>query len=342
MRNEAIADAATDNFGTTVRRGIFGGKHQIAKEDAGEDALNWSVLDLFSTSQTNQSETIVPPFDLWPEPCINHAPYFAYKKHDKTYGVVQGCCNSWNCPRCGILRAKKEYGRIVVGCRTLSEKTPLYFITITCRGREMKASEADANYGAWTNTLLTTWRANCTRSGNQWSYVQVTERQKRSHPHSHIITSWCPPKLYNGTKHGWKIDTDGNKVKTSEKAILSDYVRDTCVRVGLGEQYDISRVASVEAASRYVAKYLFKDTIFNTVWPKGWKRVRYSQSFPKLPEKETDAFVLMTREDWSKLSKLAAIISVHDYTVGEVVSHHIIGANVIYKPKQNLDKRLTK
>lgn len=222
------------------------------------------------------------------------------------------------------MRAKHEYGRIVEGCRTLSEKHELWFITITCRGKEMSVEEADANYGKWTNTLLTRWRTYATRKSQEWYYAQVTERQKRGHPHSHILTTFRPPSIVEGTKKKWEVDYQGVRRYVQKEALLSDYVRRSCVAIGLGDQYDISRVSSVEGASRYVAKYLFKDTVFNTVWPEGWRRVRYSQSFPKLDKSETKAFVLITREDWQKLGKLASIISTDcDQTKGIV--HNALG-----------------
>jgi hypothetical protein len=229
------------------------------------------------------------------------------------------------------MRAKQEYGRIVEGCRTLSEKHDLWFITITCKGRTMSKGEADANYGKWTNTLLTRWRTNSTRAGEEWYYAQVTERQKRGHPHSHILSTWKPPEIYLGKVCKWETSNEGERRRVEKEALRSDYVRRSCVDVGLGDQYDISRVESVEGASRYVAKYLFKDTIFNTIWPKGWKRVRYSQSFPKLPDKQSNAFVLMTREDWRKLANLATIITSSEYIVGEIVKHHCPHTTVITK-----------
>jgi hypothetical protein len=78
----------------------------------------------------------------------------------------------------------------------------------------------------------------------------------------------------------------------------------------LGEQYDISVVQSAEGASRYVAKYLFKPSIFSANWPKGWKRIRYSQGFPDAQERETNAIVLLTQEDWYRLAEKTAIVTV--------------------------------
>jgi len=192
----------------------------------------------------------------------------------------------------------------------------------------MSKKDADENYGKWTNTLLTRWRTHCTRKGKTWCYAQVTERQKRGHPHSHILTTFAPDDMSFGTKRKWTQNVQGDKIWEDKQAIFSDFIRRSSVDAGLGDQYDISRVESVEGASRYVAKYLFKDEIFATVWPKGWKRVRYSQNFPKMAERDTDAFVLMSREHWQKLAGLADVIITNENDVKERV-FNAIGYNGI-------------
>lgn len=288
-------------------------------------------LDLFSTSQTFEGVLAENVDQRCAAICIKNAPYFAFKKHDATYGVVQGCCNAWHCPRCGIQRAKEEYGRIVNGCQILAKKNDLYFITITCKGREISVKSADQGYMEWTNRLLTTWRTFATRHNQEWVYVQVTERQKRGHPHSHIITTWEPPNLQTVKKGKWKTDNQSGKVWVEADALVSKYLERSIPRAGLGTQYDVSKVGTVEGASRYVAKYLFKPEALNTKWPDGWKRVRYSQSFPKLEERKTDAFVLMQPDDWRKLAKLASIVHVRDEIAMQIVAHHATNLIVTIK-----------
>lgn len=271
-----------------------------------------SLLDLFSTTATCTHETVVLPHDFASETCINHAPLFAFQKQGKSYGISQGCCNSWTCPRCGQIRARHEYGRVVEGIRTLSQTDNIWFITITCRGKEITRKEADDGYGQWTHKLLDAWRLQSKRTHQKWAYVQVTERQKRGHPHSHILTTFCPKDL---SSHDWKwqhVSGEGYKQMAYVQAFRSDYLQSAVIRSGLGQEYDITPAGNIEAVSRYVAKYLFKDNIFNTVWPKGWKRIRYSQSFPKLERTKTASFVLIKREDWQKLAKLAVVVSTKD------------------------------
>jgi len=300
--------------------------------------LDWIIeadstsLDLFSTSPTL--------FGLRADSalrCVNHAPFFAYCKGGKKYGVVQGNCNSWTCPRCGVMVAKNHYGRIVEGCRTLAKDNQLYFITLTCRGRELSEQEAFENYGQWTSKFLDAAYAKQKRSGKKWAYVQVTEKQKRGHPHSHILTSFTTDDLTEGFVEKWSVGNDGKKCVEQVEVFRSEWILSQCEKSGLGNQYDISLVGSVEACSRYVAKYMFKESQFNQEFPKHWKRVRYSQSFPKLPEKKTDAFVLLSREDWLKLQRLAVHVSTNELSAFEEATHFLSGSDtfVTLLEKQN-------
>lgn len=290
--------------------------------------VNTGSLDLFSTSQTKTGAFPVSVCDASSAICLYYAPYFAYKKEGKFYGVSQGCCNHWDCPRCGLLRAKQEYGRIVEGCLLLSKTRPLYFITVTCLGREISVHEATEKYLEWTNRFLTACRTKAKREGQEWYYVQVTEKQKRGHPHSHFLTTFSPNDLREGEKDNWRRK-GGILVNERIPCLRSDWLQSIIISAGLGSQYDVSRVKTAAAASRYVAKYLFKPTIFTAVWPKGWKRVRYSQSFPQLPERETNAFVLLARSDWQKLASLATAIVTDSPQTKEQVLWELRGHDVL-------------
>jgi len=270
-----------------------------------DEPATTQTLDLFSTSPTKEDFCS----DFSPKKCSYNAPYFAYKTEGKIWNVVQGNCHHWDCPRCGIGRAKQEYGRIVEGCRNLSKNRILYFITITCKGRGLGVKQAEKHYLEWTNRLLDACRARCKRADGEWCYVQVTERQKRAHPHSHILTTFDVGDIVEGTLRKFETDREGKRKYVNKTVLRSAWLQKTVLRAGLGEQYDISQVDNAEGASRYVAKYLFKPTIFTAEWPKGWKRVRYSQSFPKLPERETTAFVLLEHADWYKLASQAVVVN---------------------------------
>lgn len=292
-----------------------------------------SPLDLFSISPTKQkfskSKDKQNDRKIY-DSCANNAPYFAYKIDGRKWGVVQGCCNNWTCPRCGQQRAREEYGRIVSGARELGKTNKLTMLTITCRGRDLSVQDAEDNYLVWTNRLIDRLRVSQKRAGKTWAYASVTERQERQHPHSHYLTTYRPEDAVFVEKGKPKYYfTQDAFYPAKHDTLQSEIVEKACVGSGLGWQYDISDLESVEGASRYVAKYLFKETIFNTVWPKKWRRVRYSQSWPKLPDVKGEAMILLSAFDWFKLSQYAAIILTKDDGAKKYVEHHMGNSDTI-------------
>jgi len=194
----------------------------------------------------------------------------------------------------------------------LAETQTIYFVTITCLGKELSVDESEKHYLEWTNRLFSAWRARTKSKGGQWHYVQVTERQTRGHPHSHILTTANPQDVYLGHVLKEREPSMYIPAHARELALRSDWLQGAIIKSGLGPQYDISIASSPEGASRYVAKYLFKPTIFENSWPQKWKRVRYSHSFPKMPERQTDAIVLLSENDWRHLARRAEIVEVKD------------------------------
>ncbi|HEY9651958.1 MAG TPA: hypothetical protein V6C95_14940 [Coleofasciculaceae cyanobacterium] len=92
---------------------------------------------------------------------------------------------------------------------------------------------------------------------------------------------------------------------------------------------------SPAAASRYIAKYLFKHSVFE-IWPPKWKRVRYSQNWPKLPEKSNPAaFVILTAWDWH-LAADSGDLKTSSYQVYERALRQGL-RNVIYTPSPPVD-----
>jgi len=278
-------------------------------------------LDLLSTSQTllsvlkeagvNRLETDDLQFQLEQRdalrylPCENRAPYIFYVDASNRARVVQGCCNSWTCGRCGHIRACHEYGRIVAGAKKLSEAgESLYFLTLTCRGRDLELETANRDYMLWTNRLLTNARKVCKKLGNIWAYAQVTERQKRGHPHSHIMITFCPADVQ---EHGKGAELP-NGATAKHDTLYSQWLVDSCVSAGLGPMTDLSYVNSAVGVAVYAAKYFFKEAV-STQWPKNWRRVRYSQSWPKLPKYEAIlAFPLVKLSDWHKMEALERVV----------------------------------
>jgi len=220
---------------------------------------------------------------------------------------------------------------MVEGCRALAQNHSLFFITITCKGREESWQHAEENYLKRTNVLLTACRSQAKRKNLKWHYVQVTERQKRKHPHSHFITTFCPIDAESVIVRKTVRQGGGQSEEQLSAHLWSNWFANSLRSAGLGEQYDITQVRQAEAASRYVAKYLFKPSIFTAEWPKGWKRIRYSQGFPKQEKPEGEAIVLLRREDWVDLSARAVVIECPDLDVYEVASLKMTGSDCIIK-----------
>lgn len=300
------------------------------------DSKNSASLDLLSITQKSAvsfDELCSNFFAV----CVNNAPHFAVKiSSTKAWIILQGNCNSWNCPKCGIARAKHEYGRILEGARELAKTNELYFFTITCLGRELSWEQSEAGYPVWTNVLLTALRANAKIRGAHWAYVQVTERQARGHPHSHFITTYYPKDLVEGFVQKWQ-KINGKRISKNVPALRSEYLSKRLASAGLGSQYDITLVRSADATAKYVAKYLFKQAMFDTVWPKKWRRIRYSHSFPKVPERNSDAMLLISADNWSILGYEAEQVSPQDYASLRAAKHYLRLSNVTIKDNTPCD-----
>jgi len=273
------------------------------------------------------------------ERCVYGAPFFAFQRAGGRYGVVQGCCNHWECPRCGVMVAKKHYGRIVEGAREIAKNNELWFITITCRGKDLSEDEATKNYLAWTSRFLDAAYAKAKRAGAAWYYVQVTEKQKRGHPHSHVLTTFTPSDVVQGTKTNWRTDNAGSVVREELSALRSTWLQSAVISAGLGDQYDISQVHTVEGASRYVAKYMFKDSQFGAHFPKRWKRVRYSQTWPDFAKPKTDAFVLLSADDWHHLASLAVVVDAERGEALDAANFFLRGHDVIIHERKTENGR---
>lgn len=234
--------------------------------------------------------------------CEHRAPHIFFVDDSGTAKLVQGCCNSWYCPRCSNIRAREEYGRIVSHAKTLAEDgVTLFFTTLTMRGADLDRERMDDDYLLYTNRLLSACRARCKTQKDEWVYVQVTERQKRGAAHSHIIGTFAPSDVILCGK-GALLPTGAY---TKHETLYSQWLVERSTSAGLGRMCDISLIENNIAVAVYVAKYLFKS-LKQTVFPKHWRRVRYSQSWPKLDRNPPEiAFPLIRLADWYKMERWA-------------------------------------
>lgn len=282
------------------------------------------ALDQLSISQQlleNTEFELEQSHALQAEKCDNGAPFIFFVDNTGRPRVVQGCCNNWLCRRCGQIRARHEYGRIVNGAQKLADAGhELYFWTLTCRGKDMPLADAMAHYLKWTNKLLTYARRDCKKQEGLWSYVQVTERQKRQHPHSHLIVTF----VHNDSRPTIRMK-NGKQREVLESARFSQIN----ARSGLGPQYEITVIKNPAAVAVYVSKYLFKESV-STEWPKGWRRVRYSQSWPKLEQAKAEvAWPLLKLYDWRRMSQAYPKIYADSQVTQDAAFARLI-TNVVY------------
>lgn len=203
------------------------------------------------------------------------------------------------------------------GAAILLNGGALYFVTITCRGRDLDKFTMDDDYYTWTNRLLSACRARAKRRGERWVYVQVTERQKRGAAHSHFIMTWLPP-----VDDEW-IDGKG---RTQYR---SYWFEKRCQSAGLGSQCTITLIVGAEAVAVYIAKYLEKQLNVDA-WPKHWKRIRYSELWPKTETTYDVAEPLIRIDQWRKIDQIGINFVAGNWAIYHYAAHrmtHIITPN---------------
>lgn len=169
---------------------------------------------------------------------------------------------------------------------------PLFFWTFTCRGKDLALENADDGYYEWTNRALSNLRYQAKKQGQPWVYVQVTERQQRGHAHSHFIHTFAPD------------DASVHQDAKGRFHLVSEQFRMAVVQSGLGPQCQITVVDSPEKVAIYISGYL-KKHINADVFPPSWRRVRWSQKWPELPEMASAyAAVVRTKQDFQHADQI--------------------------------------
>lgn len=266
-------------------------------QTASEQGLDGLLLDHISTSQKG---CIFCPYG---------APLMALVIDGKA-ALKQCCCNHWDCPICQWTLAAYHRHRMVEGAKLLAAQGPLYFWTITCRGKDLDMETADDEYYTWTNRLLSTCRAASKRMGTVLAYFQVTERQQRGAAHSHLLTNWTPPDSYH------------EPVQDDPFRYFSAWFVARNVSAGLGPQCRISMVENAEKAAGYIAKYL-KKQLDQHQWPRKWKRIRYSENWLDMARTAEWAQVLRTRADWTRADNYGDSFEAPNADVLAYAKHHM-------------------
>jgi len=153
-----------------------------------------------------------------------------FKDASEHWRIIQGCCNNWQCPRCGQIRARHEFARIALGATKLfDDGNLLFFVTVTCRGKELDLETAVADNLKWTNRLISSWRYRTKVQDETWAYVQITERQTRGAAHSHFICCSFPDDNVPYSENSMLP----NGIVAKHGCLYSQWFIDRCVSAGL-------------------------------------------------------------------------------------------------------------
>jgi len=190
-------------------------------------------------------------------------------------------CGQWNCPHCARMLSKKWAKRAYLQITqagdnlTLDPNSPdgsYWFMTFTLQGRRLSIARAY-------ELLPTLWERLRKRQqyhNANWCYLAFVEGQpNRAHmPHFHVLSS-SPPAAKR------------NKAGIVTKHAMHDFAHS----MGFGFQADHQIVTSLKAAF-YVTKYMSKQSAKT---PHGFRRVRHSEDWAKLPPAEHDKYIVMAR-----------------------------------------------
>lgn len=193
-------------------------------------------------------------------------------------------CGSWYCPHCMKINARHWAWR--VNLHLSARHKPAWFWTLTLGRKYKTASDGfRALPGLWDRFRKYMQRL----STGRWEYVAFVEGQpQRGHmPHFHIISLTKEPKR----------------------------LKDMAVWSGFGYQAKSEKITGAKAAA-YVAKYASKQS---PLTPKGFRRVRASQGWTKLPPKDSDPLIVRANAE-SLQDYLERVASETSIPLDDVVS----------------------
>lgn len=174
--------------------------------------------------------------------------------HEALHQVVffQPNCKLWSCPHCAEINRRKWTYRAAHGVQVLIDQgQSVVHITLTSHEKLDAEQTVRVLPFAWKKL-----RMRMSRASDVYDYYLVPERHEDSRLHVHMLTSAPLPERW------WK---------------------DNARQSGMGYQAKEREVVDPVKAGYYVSKYLSKS-IAETRWKSGFRRVRTSRSWPKLPD----------------------------------------------------------
>jgi hypothetical protein len=190
-------------------------------------------------------------------------------------------CGQWMCPDCAKRLAKRwakqvrdhiAFNRAATHAATGEYPADFWFITLTLGSRYRTTKRGFEELPKLWQRLHKAMR----RKYPDWQYVAFVEGQPRRGfmPHFHIISNQPLPVKPN--KHG---------------RITQHATHDYAHKMGWGFEADQEQVTGAKNAS-YIAKYASKQS---PKTPRGFRRVRASRSWRKLPRDPTKLLIVKAR-----------------------------------------------
>jgi hypothetical protein len=188
-------------------------------------------------------------------------------------------CGSWACRYCAKRLALEWAKRARL--HIANSGADYYFITLTLGSGYNNPKMAFKGLPKiW--DAIRKWVQRAIGKSERWDYLAFVEGQPQrgGMPHFHILSS-----LGIGALATQKQATSARKRYLRRRKIR---IKDWAVARSVGFQAD-ERIVNGSQAASYVAKYATKQ---HPVTPKGFRRVRATQSWAKLPEWSGDALLV--------------------------------------------------
>lgn len=166
--------------------------------------------------------------------------------------VFRVFCKRWDCPQCGSRNAYKARLRAIRGYEHFLQQNRRFdFLTLTPHEKLSSAASIPIMAKAWN---------------------KLNVRIKRASQHSDYFLI---PELHQSGKIHFHALVDAELKKK--------WWKDNARACGMGYQNDLQEVNEIGGVGGYLTKYLAK-MLQNSNFPKGFRRIRASYSWPGLPE----------------------------------------------------------
>ena len=204
-------------------------------------------------------------------------------KSERLAVVWRPDCNMWNCPDCGERKRKRLVALGYAGAASfLTSGRRLGFVTLTSHEKLGAAHSIKVWPDAWKKL-----HERLRRAVPDTQYLFVPELHKSGKMHAHGLVVDAPQKKW------WK---------------------DQARACGFGYQDDMQEAESLRVVG-YLAKYTAK-TLENDKFPRGTRRYRASQGWPKLEQYMTGGDLTTRKADYEKtIQDQTAHLRADGYTV---------------------------